>query len=112
MINEINIERPKWIKILIGILSAWVTFMLSITVMLFIILVFQMLFSSKELEGTAAIILMFIIFVISVYFAYRITKWQNKFLDKKTLKINYIVMAILILISIFLIPVPFSYTLF
>ncbi len=106
---DMNFARPKWIKVLIGILSAWVSFTLSVIVLLAIILIFQKLLSDLEIEGTIASIFLIAIFIISAFVSFRITKWQNKYLDKKSLKTNYNILVILILLAVLTIPAPIVY---
>ena len=109
MTKEGIFKRPKWLKIIIGIFSAWLTFMLSMIVLFIIILVIEKLVYEAEIEGTLAVILIIVFFIISVYVAFRITKWQNKYLDKKSLIINYVILVFMIILSGLLLPVPMTY---
>ena len=99
-------------KNLISALSAWVSFLISISVIFLLVNVFQNMFGGIEIEGLLAIVLLIIGILISIYTAYRITKWQHVFLDQKSRTLNVIVMVILILISASIIPVPMMYSAF
>ena len=109
MTREEIIIRPKWLKIIIGVFSAWLTFMLSMLNLFIIILGIQKLGFEAEIEGTLAIVLIIVFSIISVYVAFRITKWQNNYLDKKSLVVNYVTLVFMIILTVLLLPVPMTY---
>ncbi len=110
MSQEIEFKRPQWLKILIGSLSAWVCFIIMMFSSLLVIQLFQVTFRNFEIEGTLAIVLLIIMGIIAIFISYKLTKWQNRLLDKKTLSFSYIVLAILIVLTLVLIPAPFYYS--
>jgi hypothetical protein len=112
MTNKIKIIRPKWLKFLLGIFSAWTSFLLTIALIFTIVFIFQEKIFDVEISGTPALILFIIALIISVFFAYRITKWQDKYLNKKSLRLNYIILVILILLSFLIIPLPMTYVIY
>lgn len=112
MIEEIGLKRPRWLKILIGILSSWVTFILSMIVLLAITWMTQRLLNNIVIEGIPAIILLLLGAAISAYLAFRFTKWQKKLLDKRDLKTSYVVLTVLIIITILTLPALMTYVVF
>lgn len=112
MIEEIGLKRPSWLKILVGILSAWVTFILSMIALLAITLMTQKLLNDIVIEGTPAIILLLFGAAISAYVAFRFTNWQKKLLNKRDLKTSYVVLTVLIIITILTLPIPMTYVIF
>ena len=102
-------KTPNWLKILLRILFGWVSFMLSMIFLIAIIFLTQKLFNDFEIQGVLAIIILICIVAISVYFAFRVNKWQEKFLDKKGIITNYLILVILILITILTLPAPMVY---
>ncbi|MCD4772183.1 MAG: hypothetical protein K8R41_02220 [Bacteroidales bacterium] len=112
MTEEIGLKRPRWLKILIGILSAWVAFILSMIVLLAITLMIQNFLNDIVIEDTSAIILLLLGTSISAYVVFRFTKWQTKFLDKRDAKTFYVVLTILIIITIMTLPIPMTYIIF
>jgi hypothetical protein len=104
--------RPKWLRILIGVFTAWISFMISIVTFLIIAWVIQVKTFDIELSGTPAWIIVLAELIISIFISYRITKWQNSYLDKKSLRFNYILLMILIILIFTTLPAPMIYTIF
>ena len=105
-------SRPKWLKILLGIFCVWTVFMLLFIILLTALWIIQVKILDIEIEGAPAVIILIFQVGISGFAAYRVTKWQNKYLDKKPLSVSYIVLIILILLLVLTIPSPMTYTLF
>ena len=112
MTEEINISRPQWLKVLLGIFCAWTTFILTFIVLLTALWIIQVKLLDIEIEGTPAVIILIVQAGIGGLVAYRTAKWQNKFLGKKPLSTSYIVLTLLILLSVLTIPAPITYALF
>jgi hypothetical protein len=104
--------RPKWLRILLGIFTAWISFMISLATFLVIVLIIQVEIFDLELSGTPALIIVLAELIISIFISSRITRWQNNFLDKKSLRFNYILLMILIILTFIAMPAPFIYTIF
>lgn len=57
-------------------------------------------------------ILAIISLVAAVFGTIQFTRYQDRYMSRKSLNTNYIVLAILILISIAFLPMPFFFTIF
>ena len=97
MNEKTEINRPQWLKVLLGFLIAWTVFMISVTLIFIFTWILQYKIFYIELEGTRALILIIITLIISIYLAYQITKLLNKYLESKSLNFNYIALIILII---------------
>jgi hypothetical protein len=84
--------------------------MLSMVILFFVTLVIQIQLFNLKIEDISAGILLSIELAISVFISYIITKWQNRYLDTKSLKTSYLFLALLILLAIIALPIPFIYT--
>jgi uncharacterized membrane protein YidH (DUF202 family) len=102
-------QRPIWLKTSLTIFSAWVTFILSIGILLIITLTIQKFFNDLIIEDTPAIILLIFSILTSVYVSYRFTKWLNKKLEKGDKQTSYFVLIILVILTILTLPAPFTY---
>ena len=112
MTEELNIVRPQWLKVLLVIFCAWVAFMLTLIILVTALWIIQVKLLDIEIEGTPAVVILIVQAGIGGLVAYRIVKWQNRFLDNKPLSASYIVLALLVLLSVLTIPSPMTYTLF
>lgn len=106
-INEIN--RPKWLKIALGVLSAWTLFIVTITILLISVWIIQIEILNIKIYGTPALIILIGELMTSAFFSYRLTKWQNRYFENKSLTTNYVFLAIMLLLSILLLAVSFAY---
>lgn len=103
-------NRPKWLRIILGLLSAWISFFVLLNVFFILAWLIQIKILDILISGTPAMIILIIELIASLFFSYRITKWQNRYLENKSLKTNYITVTILILLSILLVPASINYS--
>lgn len=106
------INRPQWLKILIGILMALTSFLISIAIFFIIVWAIQIRLLKIEIVGMQAFGILIVELIIAIFFSYRFTKWLNRCLDKKSLKTNYIVLIVLILLSILFVPLLLTYMIY
>lgn len=104
-----NNQRPYWLKITLTVLTAWVSFFLTIGVFLVITLIIQKTFNDLLIEGTSGLILLILAIAISTYVSFKITKWLNRKLEKKNIQTNYLVLVVLIILTLLTIPTPMTY---
>lgn len=102
---------PKWLKILISILFAWSTFMVTFALVLVIAFIPQNIIGF-EIEGTDAIILLVITLALAIFAIIKVNKWQKAFLEKKSLLANILAFIIILLISMIFAPAPMVFTAF
>ena len=105
-------NRPNWLKILIGVFIAWTSFLITMAIFLLIVWIIQIKILDIEISGTPALIILLAELIISFYTSYRLTKWQNRYMDKKSLRFNYIVLIVLIILSFIFIPAPMTYMIY
>jgi hypothetical protein len=74
-----------------------------------VVLLFQQYILDNELQEWATICILITIIIISIIIALKVVKWQNRLLDSKSIKTNYIVLVILILLTVILIPTPMKF---
>lgn len=112
MADKNKIIRPKWLRFLLGLLSAWTSFVLTIVLIFVIVWIFQVKIFDSEISALPASILLVIAMVTSIYIAFRITRWQSNYMNNKSLKLNYITLIILLLLAFLFIPIPFTYMIY
>lgn len=100
--------RPRWLKVTIGVLSAWASFILTLAILMVLIFIIQSIIDI-EIEGTPALLLLILALFICGYTSYIATKWQNLYFSKKSRRINYIYLVFLILLVFLTLPVSLSY---
>ena len=64
------------------------------------------------IEGTLAVIILAILSGIAAYATYRIMKWQKIFLEKKDVKVSYVLLVVLVLMTLLTLPIPITYSMF
>ena len=99
-------ERPMWLMASLGCLSAWLTFLHILFISL---LPVNMLFSAEDLTGTQGIAALIVIAGLSIVTAGFVTRWQHRVLARRSRGTNYIVLAILILLTLLFLPTLFVY---
>ena len=104
-----KIIRPNWLKILIGVFTAWTTFLITMAIFLIVVWIIQIKILNIEISGTPALIILLAELIMSIYLSYRLTKWQNRYMDKKSLRFNYFTLIILIILSFIFIPSSMTY---
>jgi len=102
-----NVGRPKWMKILVGIFATWVTLTFVLTTAFGLIWFFQIHLWGPVKGGILENIVAVIVFIISCYLTYMITKWQNDYLDRINIRVSYVILLILLL-GTALSPIPLS----
>lgn len=103
--------RPKWLKVLTGLFIVWTSLLTALTLFLIIVWIVQVRIFDIEISGSPALIILITELIISIYFSIRLTKWLNRYLDTKTLRFNYILLIVLILIvfSFIILTTPMTY---
>jgi hypothetical protein len=108
--SKSEIERPKWLKVTLACLSAWLTFFLSFFLYAFLILsLIDKVFKTDGLPGAQGVAVLVVIVGLSILSAVLAAKWQHRVLARRRLRTNYIVLVILIIISLIFVPTPFTY---
>ncbi len=107
-----KIIRPNWLKILIGVFTTWTMFLITMAIFLIVVWIIQIKILDIEISGIPALIILLAELIVSIYISYRLTKWQNSYMDKKSLRFNYIILIILIILSFIFIPAPMTYMIF
>ena len=108
---ENEIERPKWLKVALVCLSAWITFVLSFFFYALLILsLVEQIFKTDGFPGAKGVAFLVMLVGLSIVSAVLVAKWQHRVLARCRLRTNYIVLAILIILTILCVPTPFTYT--
>jgi hypothetical protein len=97
-----------WLMASLGCLSAWLTFLHILFISLCLLPV-NMLFSAEDLTGTQGIAALIVIAGLSIVTAGFVTRWQHRVLARRSRGTNYIVLAILILLTLLFLPTLFVY---
>ena len=109
--SEREVERPKWLKVTLASLSAWLTFLFSFFLYAFLILsVVDMVLKTDGLSGVIGVAVLAALVGLSIVSALFAAKWQHGLLARRRLRTNYIVLATLIILTLLCLPALFTYT--
>lgn len=103
--------RPQWLRTLLLVFSAWTYFALATIALLGILFGIIEMMSQDAIEGTAAVVALIAIGVMSIFLAYKGAKWQHNYLEKKSMRRNYITLIFQILFSLITMPIFILYLL-
>ncbi len=107
-----EIQRPKWLKVTLACLSAWLTFLFAFFLYAFVILsLVEKMFKTDGLSGMKGIAVLTVLVGLSIVSALFVGKLQHRLLARRALRTNYIVLAILIIFSLLCMPASFTYIL-
>lgn len=96
-----------------GTLTALWTFWICLIILLVItIAIADAILSGDGLSMLPGSILVLLSLIVAVLATIRFVRFQDRYMGKQTLKTNYIVLAILIVISLALMPTTFIFTAF
>ena len=103
-------DRPKWLKVTLACLSSWLTCVFSFFFFSFVILsAVNALFRIDGLPGPAGVAALVVFAGMSVLTSAFIAKWQHRLLSRRSRRTNYIVLAIMIILTILFVPSPYTY---
>jgi len=106
-----NDDRPKWLRGTMALFAGWWFFLISlITGMSLTIGLADLLTPGDGLPTWPGAILAVISAVFAILATIKLVKVQDRFLNRFSRKTNYIVLALLIVLSIVLMPGPTVYT--
>jgi len=98
MTNPITISRPKWLKILIGLYCAGTSFILIFfSLGSVMVLLKQVTMADLVNLSTLGVFALLGISGMAGFISFEFTKWQNQFLDKRSVILSYLALSFLIL---------------
>ena len=106
-----NDDRAKWLRGTMAVLAGWwflwICLIVCITVMIGLA---DLVLPGDGLPTWPGAILAVISAVFAILATFKFVKYQDRFMSRFSRKTNYIVLAVLIVLSIVLMPGPFVYT--
>jgi len=107
-----SFPRPTWLRAFVGILCAYQSFVLSMSVLalLFARVNRALRYAIRRFDRDAQDILvipgLLLMLLLSIAVAIAVTRWQSRFLDTKPLRISYVVLAVLVILALTIVPYP------
>lgn len=106
-----NDDRPKWLRGTMAVFAGWWSFLICLLICMAILIgLADLLTPGDGLPTWPGAILAVISCVLAILGAVKLVKIQDRFMGRRSRKTNYIVLALLILLTILLMPGPFVYT--
>jgi hypothetical protein len=111
--NQMNDTRSKWLRSALGTVAAWWSFWICLVVLLVITIgIADAVIPGDGLPLLPGSILACISLAVAILGAIRFVRYQDRYMGRRSVKANYIVLAIMILTSLVLMPAPFFFTIF
>ncbi|MCO6400872.1 MAG: hypothetical protein J5I99_06580, partial [Verrucomicrobia bacterium] len=110
---QMNDTRSKWLRSALGTVAAWWSFWICFVVLLVITIgIADAIIPGDGLSLLPGSVLALISLAVAVLGAIRFVRYQDRYMGGKSLKANYLVLGIVILVSILFMPLPFFFTIF
>jgi hypothetical protein len=108
-----NDTRPKWLRGSIAVLAAWWTFLTSLILALALAIgVVDAVLPGDGLPVWPGAILAILSLFVAVFVVVKTIRIQDQRLARCSRRVNVIVFAVLLALTLLLMPMPFTYTIF
>ena len=106
-----NDDRPKWLRGTLAMLAGWWSFWFCLIIFLGVTFgVLDLVVPGHVLPVMASVVLAVVSLAVSIIATVKLVKLQDRFLSRYSLRTNYIILAVLFLVSLVAVPGPFLYT--
>jgi len=104
--NRNTIDTPKWLFWAINIFLCWLLFLICFLIPIILLAILN---PSLPQSSVLAIFELLSCLAISIILTFKFRRILWAYLKEKSLKIKYIILVILVLLSLFFFPAPFVY---
>lgn len=103
-------NRPKWLRGALGVFAAWWSFWICLVALLALTIgTADAILPGDGIKPLPGGMLAILSLVAATLAAIRFVRVQDRYMAGRPIRANYIVLAVLILVSLALLPVPFVY---
>jgi len=106
----VQMQRPTWLKVALACLSGWLAFLFSFFLYAIgLAVAARAVLKPDGIKGLYGLVYLVVCVLAAVATGALVARWQQRLLAHRSLKVNYIVFAVLLILAVLFVPTPFTY---